>query len=107
MSTSAEYTSNGNLLSSVTDATGATVSYQYGDSKSIMWGLPTSATAPNNTTTHTVYDLYGRVTQTSVANLATLQYNYSKGNLHEITRSYIKDGQKKTQTYILVLLGQL
>ena len=112
MSTSAEYTSNGNLLSSVTDATGANVTYGYEEithngnvlttaEYSRMMGLPTAITAPNGTTTYTAYDLYGRVTQTSVADLATLLYNYSKGNLHEITRSYIKDGQEKTQTYTL------
>ena len=107
MSTSAEYTSNGNMLQSVTDATGAMVTYGYtkenndSDGNSIMWGLLTTITAPNGTTTRTTYDLYGRVAQTSVADLATLLYNYSKGNLHEITRSYIKDGQEKTQTYTL------
>ena len=97
MSTSAQYGNNGNLLSSVTDATGATVSYQYGNANSITWGLPTAVTAPNGTITSTAYDLYGRVTQTSVADLATLLYNYSSGNLETITRT--ADG--KTQIYSL------
>ena len=97
MSTSAQYSNSGNLLSSVTDATGATVSYQYGDANSIMRGLPTSVTAPNGTTTSTVYDLYGRVTQTNVATLATLSYNYLNGSLKTVTRT----ASDKTQTYTL------
>ena len=105
MWTSAVYASKGNLLQSVTDATGATVTYGYtnenneSDGNSIMWGLPTTVTAPNGTTTRTAYDLYGRVTQTSVVNLATLEYNYSKGNLSSIIRKHSVNGSTKTQGY--------
>ena len=97
MSTSAQYTNQGNLISSVTDATGSTVSYQYGNADSVMRGLPTAVTAPDGTVTSSAYDMYGRVTQTNVDQLATLLYNYDDGNLETITRS----ASGKSQTYSL------
>jgi len=96
ITTSAAYDSGGNRLLSVTDATGATVSYAYADANSQMMGLPTSVTAPNGTVTATAYDTFGRVTQTSVDDLATLRYTYDEGNLDSIIRTY---GQNNTQTY--------
>ena len=107
MSTAAQYTSQGNLLSSITDATGASVTYSYTDEdgnpdlNSIMMGLPTYTTAPNGTTTHTTYDIYGRVAETEVAGLATLCYTYQKGTLTQITRSYQQNDTTKSQVYTI------
>ena len=98
ITTSNGYSSDGNLLTSVTDASGAAVTYTYGDANSQMLGLPTAVTAPNGTVTNTVYDTYSRVTETSVANLATLLYNYTNGYLSSITR---EDSQGKEQVYTL------
>lgn len=63
-----------------------------------MLGMPTSVTAPNGTVTNTTYDAYNRVTKTSVANTATLVYNYSKGYLSTIART---DSGGNTQTYTI------
>ena len=98
ITTSNGYSSDGNLLTSVTDASGAAVTYTYGDANSQMLGLPTAVTAPNGTVTNTVYDTYGRVTETSVANLATLLYNYTNGYLSTITR---RDSTGTEQVYTL------
>lgn len=52
-----------------------------------MLGMATSVTAPNEVETTTAYDLYGRVMETNVDELATLEYNYDKGNLKRIIRT--------------------
>ena len=98
ITTSSGYSADGNLLTSVTDANASTVTYTYGDANSRMLGLPTAVTAPNGTVTNTVYDTYSRVTQTSVANLATLLYTYDDGYLSAITR---RDSTGKEQVYTL------
>ena len=72
--TTAAYGGSGNRLTSVTDAAGATVSYSYGNSDSVMRSLPTSVTDPNGIVTTSAYDTSGRVTQTGIANTANLLY---------------------------------
>lgn len=94
--TTAAYGGNGNRLTSVTDASGATVSYGYGNADSQMRGLPTSVTDPKGTVTNTTYDSSGRVTQTGIANTANLMYTYSSGNLSSIQRT---NGSGASQTY--------
>lgn len=94
--TTAAYGGNGNRLTSVTDASGATVSYGYGNADSQMRGLPTSVTDPKGTVTNTTYDSAGRVTQTGIANTANLLYTYSSGNLGSIQRT---NGSGASQTY--------
>ena len=94
--TTAAYGGNGNRLTSVTDAAGATVSYGYGNSASQMMGLPTSVTDPNGTVTTSAYDSSGRVTQTGIANTANLLYTYSSGNLSSIQRT---NSSGTSQTY--------
>ena len=108
MQTSATYTNSGNLLSSVTDAAGSTVTYGYIDytndagttltsaASSRMWGLPTSVTAPSGAVTRTAYDQFGRVAKTDVAELATLEYTYTEGRLDSIRRT---NSQNVSQTY--------
>ena len=86
LQTSAAYDTSGNRLASVTDATGATVTYAYGNADSMMNGLPTTVTDPNNVDTTNVYDKNGRVTVTGIDNLAALYYTYNKGNLTTATR---------------------
>lgn len=56
ISTSAAYGGNLNRLTSITDATGATVTYSYGNADAQMMALPTSITAPNGTVTVSSYD---------------------------------------------------
>ena len=94
--TSATYDSSGNRLASVTDATGASVTYAYGNAVAEMTGLPTSVTAPNGTVTLSTYDENYRVTETGIANTANLQYTYSNGNLSSVKRT---DSSNDTQTY--------
>ena len=94
--TTAAYGGNGNRLTSVTDASGATVSYGYGNADSQMRGLPTSVTDPKGTVTNTTYDSSGRVTQTGIANTANLLYTYSSGNLSSIQRT---NSSGTSQTY--------
>ena len=54
--TTAAYGGSGNRLTCVTDAAGATVSYSYGNSDSVMRSLPTSVTDPNGIVTTSAYD---------------------------------------------------
>ena len=94
--TSAAYDSTGNRLMTMIDSTDASISYAYGNSESIMTGLPTSVTAPNGVTTTSAYDDYNRVTQTSIANVATLLYTYTSGNLSTVKRT---SSNNSIQTY--------
>lgn len=94
--TTAVYGGSGNRLTSVTDAAGATVSYSYGNSDSLMRSLPTSVTDPNGTVTTSAYDVSGRVTQTGIANTANLLYTYTNGNLSAIQRT---NSSGASQTY--------
>lgn len=94
--TTAAYGGSGNRLTSVTDAAGATVSYSYGNSDSVMRSLPTSVTDPNGTVTTSAYDTSGRVTQTGIANTANLLYTYTNGNLSAIQRT---NSSGASQTY--------
>ena len=97
--TSSTYSADGNLVETVTDAAGSTISYTYGDDNSKMLARPTSVTAPNGTVTTTSYDSHNRVVQTSVDDEATLVYNYSNGYLSSIVRT---DSNNNTQTYNLI-----
>jgi len=96
ISTSAAYGGSQNRLTSITDATGATVTYGYGNADAQMMALPTSITDPNGTVTTSSYDSNYRVTQTSIANVAGLVYNYSNGNLNSVNRT---NNASSEQTY--------
>ncbi len=52
-----------------------------------MLGLPSAVTDANGTVTNILYDNFGRTMQTTVANSATMVYNYSNGNLSSIVRT--------------------
>lgn len=96
ISTSAAYGGSQNRLTSITDATGATVTYGYGNADAQMMALPTSITDPNGTVTTSSYDFNYRVTQTGIANVADLVYNYSSGNLSSVKRT---NDASSEQTY--------
>ena len=96
ISTSAAYGGSQNRLTSITDATCATVTYGYGNVDSQMMALPTSITDPNGTVTTSSYDSNYRVTQTGIANVAGLVYNYSSGNLSSVKRT---NNASSEQTY--------
>ena len=96
ISTSAAYGGSQNRLTSITDATGATVTYGYGNVDAQMMALPTSITDPNGTVTTSSYDSNYRVTQTGIANVAGLVYNYSGGNLNSVKRT---NNASSEQTY--------
>ena len=98
MQTTAAYDSTGNLLTSVTDASGSTVTYAYETALSVFQGQPTKVTAPNGTVTQNALDIYDRVISTSVAN-AVVQYQYQNGRLGSISRTHQVNGQNKTQSY--------
>lgn len=87
MVSSSVYTNSGNLVSGTTNVNGITTSYAYSTDQNKMLGLPSAVTDANGTVTSILYDNFGRTTQTSVANSATLVYNYSNGNLASIART--------------------
>lgn len=96
ISTSAAYDDSKNRLLSITDATGATVTYGYGTNNAKMMALPTSITDPNGTVTSTVYDSNYRVAKTSIEDLASLVYTYADGNLKSVQRT---NDSNVSQTY--------
>ena len=86
MTSSAQYDANGNRLLSVTDNTGATVEYAYSGELSKMLALPESVTDALGNTTTNIYDNFGRITGTSLANGSGVVYTYTKGQLSELSR---------------------
>ena len=86
MTSSAQYDANGNRLLSVTDNTGATVKYAYSGELSKMLALPESVTDALGNTTTNIYDNFGRITETSLANGSGVVYTYTKGQLSELSR---------------------
>ncbi len=97
ITSTAAYTNNGNLLSSYTDASGSTVSYDYGDASSVMYGTPTSTVDPKGVATTTKYDTYGRVLENQIAGTAEVGYTYSNGNLIETIRTDHKGAAQRYQ----------
>lgn len=61
-----------------------------------MMALPTSIKDANGTITQNVYDANNRVSKTTVANSASVEYSYSNGNLETATRT---NETGITQTY--------
>ena len=86
MTSSAQYDANGNRLLSVTDNTGATVEYGYSGEGNKMLALPESVTDALGNTTTNIYDNFGRITETSLANGSGVVYTYTKGQLSELSR---------------------
>ena len=86
MTSSARYDANGNRLLSVTDNAGATVKYAYSGELSKMLALPESVTDALGNTTTNIYDNFGRITETSLANGSGVVYTYTKGQLSELSR---------------------
>ena len=86
MTSSARYDANGNRLLSVTDNAGATVKYAYSGELSKMLALPESVTDALGHTTTNIYDNFGRITETSLANGSGVVYTYTKGQLSELSR---------------------
>ena len=97
LQTSASYTNGNNLLASVTDSSGQKVSYQYGDARSLMTGLPTKILDVNGNATTTSYTDFNRLDQKVFASSGKIQYNYSNGSLTGVTRT----GAGKTQSLTL------
>ena len=92
---SAVYQGSQNRITSSTDAAGNVTKYYYADGNVQMRALPTTIIDPKGTHHTASYDASGRILQTAVANAASLQYNYDKGNLSSIQRT----NNGKTQTY--------
>ena len=86
MTSSAQYDANGNRLLSVTDNAGATVEYAYSGEGNKMLALPESVTDALGNTTTNIYDNFGRITETSLANGSGVVYTYTKGQLSELSR---------------------
>lgn len=97
MNTSASYDSTGNLMTSLTDSSGQTVSYTYGNKQSIMTGQPTTVKDGNGNTTTTAYDSMGRISQSRFANGGMLRYNYKKGLLESMNRE-VASGKQQSIT---------
>lgn len=92
------YDTTGNRLMSESNVNNILTTYQYSTALSQMMGTPTLVLDGNNTPTVISYDEFGRTSQTTVANLTSLSYNYSNGNLASISR---EDSNNKTQEYIM------
>ena len=60
-----------------------------------MVGITSAVTDANGTVTNILHDNFGCTTQTTVANSATIVYNYSGGNLASMART----AGSKTQYY--------
>lgn len=63
LKSSAAYTSNNNLVASVTDTANQKESYVYGTKQSVMTGQATAVRDAMGNTTTTTYDSKGRVTK--------------------------------------------
>lgn len=81
------YSEDGNLVMMSSDTNWIGTMYSYDTPLSKMWGLPTRSADIAYTTTTIAYDDWGRVTNSSIAGIAGLQYNYSDGNLTTISRT--------------------
>ena len=81
------------------------MSQTYGSAISIMLGAPTQTTDANNVSTIVTFDNFGRTTQTTVANRATLLYNYTEGMLSSIVRS--ADNVNQTYSFVYDSFGNV
>lgn len=93
--TSAVYQGSQNRITSSTDAAGNVTKYYYADGNVQMRALPTTIIDPKGTHHTASYDDSGRMVQTGVANTASVQYTYDKGNLSSVQRT----NNGKSQTY--------
>ena len=96
ITTTASYANYGNLLSSVTDSFGNSITYGYTGSLNKMYGLPSTVKDPKGVVTSASYDAYGRTTNTAISGTASVAYGYTTGNLSGITRT---NSAGTTQTY--------
>lgn len=99
MMSQSAYSNNGNLLSGSTDTNGISTLYEYSSALNKMMALPSKVTDANGTVTNIIYDNFGRTTQTSVANRATLGYTYDDGSLTEILRTSSSGNQTYSFEY--------
>ena len=99
ISTAASYEGGLNRLASTTDAAGTKVTYGYGTKNAQMMALATTITDAYGVKTTTQYDENYRAVETSVADYATLVYNYVNGNLGSIERT---NDANAAQTYSFV-----
>lgn len=83
---SAAYTSNNNLVESVTDTANQKESCVYGTKQSVMTGQATAVSDAMGNTTTTTYDSKGRVTKKDLASKESLVYTYTEGILSGVTR---------------------
>ena len=106
ISTSSVYEGNLNRLVSMTDSNGATTTYGYGTANAQMMALPTSITDAKGTVTSNIYDDNYRVDQTTIANAATVAYDYSSGNLASAVRTN-NDGIAQTYNFEYDAFGNM
>ena len=78
---SSTYSNAKNLVKTVTDANGSTVTYAYESSQSKMTGQPTKTTDPNNTTVTTNYDSQGRVVSSWISSYISVNRTYASNGL--------------------------
>ena len=98
ISSSAAYDTNGNLVTSQTDARGKSITYAYANNLSKQIGQPTSVTDANNVTqTSSYYANNGRVATTGISGGASVTYVYSGGRLSAMHRM----GGGQSQSYLL------
>ena len=98
---SASYTDSGNLVNSVTDARGSTVTNFYVDSYYRMLGSPFRTTDPNGTVRTAMHnEAAGRPSMNYIDSVISANYNYNeRGLLSALTRAgYISGDSGRTRT---------
>ncbi len=109
MKTAATYQKHGNLLSTVTDAQGATTQYVYIDDindSAVMYGTPHKTIDPNGTAYFTSYHADGKVDGQFISGVVSAYNTYTDENLTKVTRGGYLPGEsgaenKKHQEYNL------
>ncbi len=96
LQSAAAYTSNNNLVASVTDTANQKEFYTYSGPMSIMTGQATTVKDANSTVTTTSYNDMGRVSEKGFANSGKLRYNYKEGLLSTVVRA---DASGKTLAF--------
>ena len=87
LKTHASYSTDGNRITSVTDAAGNTVSYAYEGTLNTAFGLASAMEDARGIKTSYSYDTFGRMTRVNGTSGSAIEYAYENGNLTAIART--------------------
>ena len=99
IASSTAYSDDGNRTATVTDSAGNTTSYAYSNALYEMLGQASTVTDARGTQTAYTLDDFGRVTNMTLASLASLGYTYNDGMLDALTRTAGNSSQTYQFTY--------